>query len=135
MLIFDAPDRSTCEVDRQATSTPLQALVLLNDLQFVEAARATAERTMKEVGADQVHMLSSLFRRVTGRLPSSMELDLLNDFYQQEHETFAERPDSAHQFLSNGDSPWDQELDATHLAALAVVANALMNTDEGYTRR
>ncbi|MBX2821371.1 MAG: DUF1553 domain-containing protein [Rhodothermaceae bacterium] len=135
MLIFDAPDRSTCTVDRQNSSTPLQALVLLNDPQYVEAARKLAERTLLESSALEDNVLVSLFRRITGRYPLDEELVLLEEFYNSEQQTFSAQPDAATAFLTNGSSPNDGTLAPFELAALSVVANALMNTDEGYTRR
>ena len=135
MLIFDAPDRSTCTVDRQPTSTPLQALVLLNDPQYVEAARKLAERTMLEVPGAPKERLISLFRRITGRYPSADEQALLMEFYQKENDVFTAQPTLVQEYLSNGASSQRAKLDSISVAALAVVANALMNTDEGYTRR
>ena len=135
MLIFDAPDRSTCTVDRQNSSTPLQALVLLNDPQYVEAARKLAERTLLEAPASEDTVLVSLFRRITGRYPLDQELVLLEEFYDKEQQTFSSQPDAASAFLTNGSSQPDETITSIELAALSVVANALMNTDEGYTRR
>lgn len=133
MLLFDAPDRSFCTVDRQPTSTPLQALVLLNDPQFVEAARVLAEgllHTHEGTGA-----LKSLFRLVTGRHPTEAELKLLSEFHQAELATFQADPDKAISFLATGASLADASLDPIQVAAMAVVANSLMNTDEGFVRR
>ena len=135
MLIFDAPDRSTCTVDRQPTSTPLQALVLLNDPQYVEAARKLAERTMLEKGASQDEMLIALFRRITSRYPTDLELALMQEFYSKEMDTFSLQPDLALEYLGNGAAERNEDLDSIATAALAVVANSLMNTDESYTRR
>ena len=111
MLIFDAPDRSTCTVDRQESSTPLQALVLLNDPQYVEAARKLAERTLHEAPASEDTVLVSLFRRITGRYPLDQELVLLEEFYDKEQQTFSSQPDAASAFLSNGSSQPDETID------------------------
>jgi len=135
MLIFDAPDRSTCTVDRQESSTPLQALVLLNDPQYVEAARKLAERTLLEAPGSKDTVLVSLFRRITGRYPMDQERELLEEFYNKEQRTFSSQPEDARTFLTNGSSQPDDTIASIELAALSVVANALMNTDEGYTRR
>jgi hypothetical protein len=135
MLIFDAPDRSTCTVDRSVTSTPLQALVLLNDPQYVEAARNLAERTLRDTGSRLPDALPTLFRWITGRRPSEEESILLQTFFDDEYRTFSGDPAHARAFLNTGASSWNASRNADSLAALAMVANGLMNTDEGYTRR
>ena len=134
MLIFDAPDRSTCTVERQNTSTPLQALALLNDPQHIEAARALAEDLL-ENESDTAMVLTQLFRRVTSRPPSSKEFELLERFFKDELETFKDNPEQAIAYLQTGASTRNVHLDPIKTAALAVMANALMNSDEGYMRR
>lgn len=134
MLIFDIADRGVCTVRRKPTSTPLQALVLLNDPQFVEAARVLSEKLiLKE--SDSVTRLKTAFRMTTGRKPDQFELDLLNEFYNEELENFEQNQDDALAFLSTGNSQWNENLDPTEVAALGVVVNSIMNTDEGFTRK
>ena len=135
MLLFDAPERSVCTAQRTPTSTPLQALVLLNDPQFVEAARVAAERVLHaEADADVHARLAHAFRLVTGRRPDAEEEELLADFYADEHAAFAADPDRAHAFLATGARPPDARLDPTETAALAVVISGIMNSDEGVMR-
>ena len=133
MLLFDAPSRSVCTAQRTPTSTPLQAVVLLNDPQFVEAARVAAERVL-HAEADVEARLAHAFRLVTGRRPDAHEQKLLADFYADEHAAFAANPDRARAFLATGARTPDVTLDVTETAALAVVISGIMNTDEGVMR-
>jgi len=135
MLIFDASDRSVCTVRRRTTSTPLQALVLLNDPQFLEAARALAERLMQEGQQNVDQQLERAFRLITGRTPDEQEMSMLTEFYQKEVKRFKNRPEDATAYLAIGESAWDPSLPTAQVAALATVSNAIMNTNEAYTRQ
>jgi hypothetical protein len=135
MVTFDAADRSNCAVNRQSTSTPLQALALLNDVQHVEAARKVAERMMKEGGGTVEQRAAWAFRLVTGRAPSEKELTLLATIFHEQREMFAAEPKSAERLLSAGESKCDAVLDAVDLAAGTVLAQALLNHDEALMRR
>ncbi|WP_236974282.1 DUF1553 domain-containing protein [Membranihabitans maritimus] len=135
MLIFDAPERGECTVRRQETSTPLQALVLLNDPQYLEAARALAEKIIHEVPNDTNEQLNQAYKLITGRAPNPEEKDLLENFLKEEIRRFKEEPQKAIEYLSIGEKEWSRELDPEPLAALATVSNAIMNTNEGYTRK
>ncbi len=135
MIAFDATNRSVCIVKRESTNTPLQALVLLNDPQFVEAARVLAERIQKEGGVELADQASYAFRLVTGRRPTKSEFGLLMDQYNDEITRFTENPESADQLLEVGEYPLDQNLDKTQTAALAMVANTLLNHDGAYMKR
>ncbi|MDN5211704.1 DUF1553 domain-containing protein [Fulvivirgaceae bacterium BMA12] len=135
MLIFDVADRSTCVVRRKTTNTPLQALVLLNDPQFLEASRVMAQQVMKTASDTPEGPLQKTFRLATGRFPDETEMALLSDFYKGELKKFTEKPDDALDYLSIGELDWDRSLDPAKLAALTVVANAVVNTDEGYTKK
>ena len=134
MLIFDAPDRSTCTVERETTNTPLQALTLLNDPQYVEAARVMAETLLEKHDVID-EALTTVFRLATGRRPSAEEQAILNQFYEAEHKIFADNPARAAAYLETGETPITSPQPPERIAALAVVANALMNTDEGFMRR
>ncbi len=131
MLIFDAPERSVCTVKRQNTSTPLQALVLQNDPQFQEASRFIAQRMLLEGRNDP---LSFGFQLITGRKPMEKETKLINQLYEAEFENFKNHPEKADKYLNIGESDYRKELPKPQLAALAVVANTILNTSEGYTR-
>ena len=133
MLIFDAPDRGTCVVKRRNTSTPLQALVLLNDPQYLEAARVMAEDIIREhpLPSDQ---LRKAFRLATGRLPTDNELVTLMSFYDDELTRFAAKKPDAIAYLSIGEKAKDESLDPVKTAALATVISGVMNTTESFTR-
>ncbi len=135
MIAFDAPTRSVCTVKRENTNTPLQALVLMNDPQFVEASRILAERMQKEGGENLEEQTRYAFRLVTARNPSQTELGLLTEQYQHEIEKFKNDPKGAEELLKVGEFPFDRSLDKTHTAALAMVANTLINHDEAYMKR
>ncbi|PHN02821.1 DUF1553 domain-containing protein [Flavilitoribacter nigricans] len=132
MLIFDAPDRSACTVRRVATSTPLQALVLLNDPQYIEAARVLAENLRADTGPDPKSALALGFEHLTGRPPSAKEEAVLLSYYQLEQERFAESPEAAAAYLEIGELPAEANHD---LAALATVMHSVMNTTDSYTLR
>ena len=135
MLVFDAPDRTTCFVRRQNTNTPLQALVLLNDPQFVEAARIMAERIQHEGGQKLSGQLRRGFRLATGRQPSDAELALLSELFESEKARFTEQPADIDSLFTVGDRLPDPTLDPTRTAALAMVAQVMLNHDEAYTKR
>jgi hypothetical protein len=126
MAIFDAPTRESCSVRRERTNTPLQALVLMNDPQFVEAARHLATITLK---AEREDRFAALYARAMGNEPDEQQLTILKDTYQEVLPSYIENPDLAEQLLAIGDSPADDSLDPAVLAAWTVVANQVMNLD------
>jgi hypothetical protein len=129
MMAFDAPSREVCTVSRGRTNTPLQALVLLNDVQFVEAARALATSVSKP-NKELPTQIDEAFLRFTGRYPDNTERNLLADLYNEQATLFADKSqqDSA-AFIKLGASKLDPKLDATHIAALTVVCQAILNLD------
>jgi hypothetical protein len=133
MITFDAADRSYCSVRRQSTSTPLQALALLNDVQLVEAARAAAAQAMQAPELDQ--RLTLLFRAITSRHPQPKELDVLRRLYTEQQAAFAAHPSRGQQLLAFGEAKTNPALPAADLAALTIVAQALQNHDEAVMRR
>ena len=135
MMSFDASERNICTVRRQSTSTPLQALVLLNDPQYVEAARLLAERMLREGGATLDDRLTFAFRLLTSRHPLDHELTLLKDLYEQERDVFEANRANAQSLLRVGEYPRDASLDLSEVAALTVVANTMMNFDEAVIKR
>lgn len=134
MVTLDAAQREVCVVAREATSTPLQALVLLNDPQYVEAARALAQRMM-QAEADPDARLLRMFRMLTSRTPCEKQRRLLRSLYDQQHAAFAADLDATDQFLQVGDHRADDQHDRSELAALAVVAQTLLNYDETVMKR
>ncbi|MFO1051059.1 MAG: PSD1 and planctomycete cytochrome C domain-containing protein [Planctomycetota bacterium] len=133
MATFDAPNRETCVVDRAVTNTPLQALVLLNDVQFVEAARAFAERILHQAGDDHAR-LSWAFAEVTGRRPDRDEAAVLEHALLRERGVFDSDPDAATRLLAQGESPRDATLDRCEHAAWTQLAALLLNLSETVTR-
>lgn len=134
MQIFDLDDRGDCEVNRRMSSTPLQALNLLNDPQFVEASRVLAERLLKTETEDSKR-LEKLFRLLTGRQPDREERQMLEEFYQDELKHFTEQEGQAIAYMNNGAQDWDKRLKTSEIAALGVVANSIMNTTEAFTKK
>ncbi|RRQ47433.1 DUF1553 domain-containing protein [Maribacter algicola] len=135
MIAFDAPSREVCTISRENTNTPLQALVLLNDKQFVEASRVLAERIQKEAGDTLDKQITHAFRLATSRRPKKEELQLLKEFYEQQKKRFQKNPTEATKLLSVGEKIVDNSLDITKTAALTMVTNTLLNHDEAYTKR
>ena len=135
MVSFDASEKYLCTVKRQKTNTPLQALVLLNDPQYVEAARLLAERMIKEGGDQPEDQITFGFRALTSRKPDERELDLLTQLYQEERTEFSEVPARADSLLAVGEQARDTSLPTDQLAALTVVANTLVNYDEAVYKR
>lgn len=130
MLIFDAADRNQCTVKRQSTNTPLQALVLLNDPQFVEASKVFAERMLEEGGDNPEQRIAYAFRWATSRKPDVEELGILADLFRYELAAFQEHPERANSLLQTGEYPPDESRDPVELAAYTVVANTILNMSE-----
>ncbi|HEU5146831.1 MAG TPA: DUF1553 domain-containing protein, partial [Chryseosolibacter sp.] len=135
MLVFDAGSRYLCTVERQTTNSPQQALVLLNDPQYVEASRVIAEKMMHEGGADPGARISYAFRLLTSRNPTGPELELLIKLYDDEVANYRKDVKSAVDLLSVGEHARDRSLDVVTLAANTVVASVIMNHDASYTKR
>ena len=135
MLTFDATTREVCAVKRQTTATPLQALVLLNDPQFVEAARALAQRATSEGGSRLDDRLAYVFRTLTSRQPSARELAILERLYHDQYDEFRAGQSDARKLLTIGDAPFDPALDPIECAAMTVLAQAILNYDETVMKR
>jgi len=135
MLAFDAAGREVCSVRRQTTNTPAQALVLLNDIQFVEACRVLAERMLNEGGADDAARATFAFRLLTGRQPTPQELNLLNSVYTEQRAAFAKDPEGAAKLLTVGSRKANPKLNAVELAAATIVAQTIANLDAAIWKR
>jgi hypothetical protein len=134
MLLFDAPNREACSVKRSRTNTPLQALALLNEVTYVEAARKLAEKIIREGGNTPDDKLTTGFRIVTGRRPDSSELAILVKGFNKDYENFKSKPENAKRFTSLGESPLANTADICELAAYTLSANILLNLDEVVNR-
>jgi hypothetical protein len=133
MAAFDAPNREVCTVSRPNTTTPLQALVTLNDPQFVEAARAFAERVLARPGNDDAK-LRWAFLAATSREPSREELAVMDNALRRERQRYVKNVAEAEKFLHVGESPRNQKLSAAEHAAWAQVTTLLLNLSEAVTR-
>ena len=130
MTLFDAPSREQCNIKRRATSTPMQALVLLNDPQFTEASRLIAVRMLQEGGNTEEERIQFTFRLATSRLPEAKELKLLHDLLKEEMTNFESSPEAAKKLISVGEYPVLGDFSPHELAAYTVVANAILNLTE-----
>lgn len=135
MIAFDAPNRSVCTVKREKTNTPLQALVLLNDPEFLESARVLAQRLQKETSNGLVDWLRQGFRLLCGRHPDGSETELLTSLYELALKKYTKDPESTESFLSVGEYPLDPTLNKAQTAALTQVMSTIMNFDEAYMKR
>ena len=133
MMIFDAPSREKCVVQRARTNTPLQALVTLNDPQFVEAARRFARRLIVAESNDSAR-IDLAYRLATARPASDREIAILTDVLAVERQRFADDPESAIKYLSVGAQQRDETIDNAEHAAWTVIAQMIMNLDETLTR-
>ena len=136
MDVFNATAREVCTVKRERTNTPLQALVTLNDIQFVEAARVLASKTLSDpkLKGDINARIQSIANKLIARSFQAEELSVviasaneLLSFYQM-------NPEQAKQLISIGDSKPDAALDVNELAAWTMLVNELMNLDEMLTK-
>lgn len=134
MLVFDMPSRELCAVRRGRTNTPLQALTLLNDVTYVEAARVLAERMIGEGGDAPPQRVAYAYRRVLGRDPSAEECAVLVAGLSSRVERFSAQPDQAEKLLAHGDAPRRGDIPAPELAAYTLTASVILNLDETVTK-
>ena len=134
MATFDAPNRETCAVRRARTNTPLQALVLMNDVQYVEAARKFAERVVSEGGTSVEERVTFAFRSVMARTPNAAEMQSLTTLLTEYLSEFRKSPDAAAKLLSAGESPRNEQLEVNELAAWTMVTHLLLNLSESVTK-
>lgn len=134
LLTFDAPTREECTVNRVTSNTPLQALVLLNDPIFVEAARVFAARILKEGGSSIDKQIDWAYRVALSRPARPEEQRILADLHRASRDRFRTSPEEARKLLATGDAPLPQEISETELAAMTTVARAILNLHETITR-
>lgn len=134
LTTFDAPDREKCTARRLLTNTPLQALVLMNDPTYVEAARALASRTLTEVHGSPSQRIQHAFRLATAREPDKMEVKILERQARQELSRYRHDRTAAEALIHIGDSPVDPNLNPSELAAWTMVASTILNLDETITK-
>ncbi len=133
LAVFDAPDREKCIARRSRTNTPLQALVLMNDPTYVEAARALAER-MVDLSDDPTERVLAGYARVLGRLPNKAESAVLTKLAAEQQIRFAKNPEQAAQLLAVGESHVAAWAEPSELAAWTMVASSILNLDEAISK-
>jgi mono/diheme cytochrome c family protein len=133
LTLFDAPSREACTPRRLPTNTPLQALVLLNDVQFVEAARVLAAQAIAEAEGD-TNRIAAMFRRLACRDAAPDELEVLVALARSERERFAKTPDDAAKLIATGEAA-AAGLDPVEHATMTAVAQTILNLDSFITAR
>ncbi len=134
MLLFDSPNREICTVKRSRTNTPLQALALLNEVTYVEAARVLAQRMILEGGTTPEARIAWAFRSATGRTPSEKEVKVLADGLAKRTARLQQAPDETKKLIAFGNAKADTKVDPLELANYTATANVLLNLDEVITR-
>ena len=134
MMTLDASKREVCVVKRERTASPLQAIVMLNDPQMVEAARVFADRVFEKHPEVTKDVLALVFRMLTSRSPSGAELEVIKLGYEEQLKYFETHPDRIQELMKTGDKP---AVDATskERAALTIVVSTLLSFDESVMKR
>ncbi len=135
MITFDAAGREACSVRPSRTSTPLQALALMNDVTYVEAARCLAQRVLREGGATPEARVRLAFRLVLTREPQARELRVLLEGLNHHLKRYQANLAAARALVKAGESPQDERLDVSELAAYAATASLILNLDEAITKQ
>jgi hypothetical protein len=134
LLAFDAPAREECTARRERSNTPLQALVLLNDPTYVEAARKFAERILREGGSTFGSRLEFAWKLALSRPPSDEEVSLMKNMLETNREKYSQDPAAADKLLQTGLAPVEEGVDKTELASWTAVTRTLLNLHETITR-
>lgn len=135
MLAFDSTTREYCVARRQTTNTPLQALVLLNDPQYLEASRVLGERMLKEGGASTADRVRWAFRQLATREPTAREREALISLFDRQKALFAADGAAATKLVTIGASKPDAALPPSEAAAAMIVAQAILNLDAAIWKR
>jgi hypothetical protein len=134
MTAFDASDREVCTVRQTRTNTPLQALNLMNDVTYLEAARKLAERMMHEAGPTPEERIERGFRLAAAREPEEGEVRALASLYGKLLKDYEADDFAAERYLAQGESPRDESLNVAELASYSGVASLILNLDETITK-
>ena len=134
LMAFDTPTRETCTLERQRTNTPMQALVTLNDEQFVEASRAFAQRILKSSAKTFTDRVDWAFEVATGHPADELRKQVFEDTYKYQKEKFTAEPNRAKELLEAGETPRDTSINANEHASWTVLASLLLNLDETLNR-
>jgi Protein of unknown function (DUF1553) len=135
MIAFDAPRRAVCAAKRERTDSPLQALILLNGTQYVEAARVLGEKLHRDANGDVPAMIEQGFLRCLSRPPDARERAITTQLYREQLAYFQTKPDEAAALLKTGNAKPAADIPAPEAAAAAVLAQALMNHDACVVKR
>ncbi len=130
MAAFDAPSREACTVTRERTNTPLQALLLMNDPQFFEAARGLGERVLREGGDTLESRIDFLFELTTARKPNALELEELKSIYADYRSAYQADPEAARNTIQVGELQIIPEMSVVELATWTMMGNLILNLDE-----
>ena len=134
MITFDNPMKEFCEVRRPRTSTPLQALVLLNDPQVLEASRVLTYHELKNQRSSVQEKLADAFRRITSRVPTDKERQVLEQFYNEELKKYAVNKKEAKKLCKIGKYPHIEKIDEVQTAAMMLTIQMIYNLDETITK-
>lgn len=135
MVAFDAPRRAVCTAKRERTDSPLQALILLNGIQYVEAARVLGESLHRDANGDSARMVDQGCLRCLSRHPDAREQEILVRLYEEQLKHFETNPTEADQLIRIGQKPPEPSINAVRIAAATVLAQALLNHDECVVKR
>ena len=133
-VAFDAPSREVCTVQRDRTTTPVQAFVTLNEKTFMEAARIFAERILRESGSQTSERIDYAFKVALARGPSAEEKNVLAALYEKVRAHYQNDPELVLDLMSLGESKPPEQLNGTEVAAWTAVSNAILNLDETITK-
>ena len=134
MITFDAAGRETCIVRESRTNTPLQALTLMNNVTFVEASRVLAERIIAEGGDTPQERIRMAFRVATARHPTAEETRILVEGFYHHRESYRRDPEAALRLVREGESPRDESIEVSELAAYTTISSLILNLDETLTK-
>jgi hypothetical protein len=134
MMTFDSAGREACVVRETRTNTPLQALMLMNDVTYLEAARVMAQRMMNEGGSTPADRIAYGFRLAAARPPSERKSAVLRYSFQHYLDRYQTNPEGARKLVSVGESKLDEKLNVSELAAYTTVASLILNLDETVTK-
>ncbi|MGV3659900.1 MAG: PSD1 and planctomycete cytochrome C domain-containing protein [Prosthecobacter sp.] len=133
MTAFDAPNRESYCLRRERSNTPLQALNLMNDVQYFEAARNFAQRVMHSATGTDAR-ITALYRAAAGRFPGAQEAEIIRQSFERHLAAYQARPEEAKKAITFGESKADEKLNPAELAAWTMVANLVLNLDEAVTK-
>jgi hypothetical protein len=133
MVTFDSPTRETCVVRETRTNTPLQALDLMNDVTYVEAARKLGERIWKSAGNDEQRIVAG-WKLALARQPDAREWVAAQAALEKFRSYYRSHPDEAKRYLAAGEAPRDESIPAAEAAAYTAVASLILNLDEMVTK-